>query len=211
MSTGSSSANVRFLVWLPMLFLFAGCDSRGGDSDVERSYTKSIVREADNAFEAALISQAEAAYPPRDSVLAAVDPQWHEAIPETGYWYHSSFDGVRIPFTLTGDAVDYYGEIIDVLEASEEPQFLTRAELEYHASVSFRETYTFDHPDPFPADTLPPLSFERAYVVEMTLRWYQFCGPLCAMWIDHERIVVFDETGTLLRVFLDGPKPVAVS
>ncbi|MEM9998231.1 MAG: hypothetical protein AAF809_11070 [Bacteroidota bacterium] len=198
-----------FPLLLALVVALAGCDSTSDEPDVERSYSKSIVREAASGFEATLLAQAEATYPSRDSVVAAAqDPSF---VPETEYWYYSRFDGVNIPYAITGDAVTYYADLIDALEAGEELQSLTIAELDYQARVSFREAYTFEGPDPLTLEPLPPESFERVYVVEMSLAWSQYCGPLCAMWIDHERVVVFDEAGTLLRVYLDGARPVAVS
>lgn len=197
--------------------LASGCDSAGVEPEldvqpeIERSSSKSIVREADNAFEASLIALAEAAYPPRESVVAAAGPWLQDRIPQTGYWYYSSFDGVYIPYALTGDAVDYYSGLIDALEAGERLQFLTKAELTYRAVVTFEEAYTFEGEDPMTHEPLPAESFQRVYVVNLSLEWYQHCGSLCAMWIDHERIAVFDEGGELLRVFLDGPRSVAVS
>ncbi len=194
---------------LLLVIALAGCDSGVTEAEVERSYSESIVREAANDFEASLIAQAEAVYPPRDSVIAAA---WDPAqVPETEYWYYAGFDGVRIPYAITGDAVAYYADLIDALEAGERLQFLTEASLDYRVAVSFRTAYTFEGVDPETLEPLPSESFERVYVVEMSLAWYQYCGDLCAMWIDHERVVVFDEAGTLLRVFLDGPRPVAVS
>lgn len=212
---------MKFLLLAIALFLFigiaSGCDSTDvepevvAEPEIERSYSKSIVREADNEFESLLIRQAEATYPPRDSVLAAVPPQQHGGIPEEGYWYYSSFDGVYILYTITGDAVDYYSGLIDEIEAGARLQFLMQAELKYHAAVKFEEAYTIDLEDPRTKEPLPTHSYQRVYVVSMSLKWFQYCGPLCAMWIDHERIVIFNEGGELLAVFLDGPHPVAVS
>ena len=188
-----------------------GCDSGDVTPEIERSYTKSIVREADSDFEADLITAAETTYPPRDSVLAVLRPEQREGIPETGYWYYSSFDGVLIPFAITADAVAYYSNLIDELESGKKLQFLMKATFEYRASVTFEETYTFEDENPMSTDIHASATFEKVYVVRMALNWYQYCGPICAMWIDHERVVVFDESGAVIQVFLDGPHPVAVS
>ena len=208
---------------LPCLYMavllsatLAGCASGSGiiEPEVKRSYTKTVVREAASEFEASLIAQAEAVYPPRDTVVARA---WDPAqVAETEYWYHHSFDGVRIPYALTGDAVAYYADLIDTLqadtsEAGERLRSFTHASLDYKATASFRDVYTFEGEDPLTREPLPSESFERVYVVHMSLEWSQHCGNLCAMWISHERVVVFDEAGTLLRVFLDGPRPSTVS
>jgi hypothetical protein len=194
---------------LLLVLALAGCDTDSTEPEVERSYSKSVVREAANDFEDSLIAQAEAVYPARDSVVAAA---WDPAqVPEVGYWFYGAFDGVLIPYAITGDAVTYYSDLIDALEAGEELQFLTEASLDYRATASFREAYTFEGADPETGEPLPSESFERVYVVEMSLGWSQYCGELCAMGINHDRVVVFDEAGELLRVSLDGPRPVTAA
>lgn len=199
---------MRKLLLLLLMPLVVGCDATP-DSGSERSYTQSIVREAGNDFEATLITRAEALYPPRDSVLAAA---WDPAqVPETGYWFYGLFDGTLIPYAVTGDAVTYYRELVEALDRSTSPPFLLSADLTYRAAVSFHETYTFEELDPATQEPFSLEVFAQVYVVEMELDWSQYCGPVCGMWIEHSRVVVFDASGELLAVFGDGPRPTAVS
>ena len=180
------------------------------DEEIYRSYTKIISRVSSKSFEDSLIFEAEKIYPDRDSVLAAVDPNEHFSIPETAYWFYSTFDGVYLPYAITNDAITYYDNIIDSLNAGVYQCFIT-AEFEYTAKISFKEEYTFDEDDPLTLEPFPIVSFARVYVLHMSLKWSHYCGPLCGLWINHKRIVIFDEYGNLLNVFLDGKRPVAVS
>ena len=201
-----------------LLAVLAGCDLIGTDSndsehapEIYREYTKSVVRESDSELEEKLIERAEAAYPPRDSVLKVVPSQRRDFIPKDGYWFYSSFDGVLIPYAITREAVDYYSDLIDALKSGDELQFITKADLRYFAKVDFHEEYVFDEKDPRTGRPLPEEVFNRVYVVQMTLEWSQYCGLECAMWIDQSRLVLFDQSGELLRIFRDGRHPVAVS
>jgi hypothetical protein len=78
------------------------------------------------------------------------------------------------------------------------------------AEVNFHNSYTSPSENSVGTSVEPEI-FSSAYVVELTIKWEQYCGPLCAMWINKKRIVVFNQAGQLLRVFLDGPVSVAVS
>lgn len=203
----------KAIVWLiPSICLAVGCDTNSAEP-LERSYEKAIVREADNEFEAILIERAESVYPPRDSVLANLPEAYHSSIPEKDYWYYSSVNGVRVPYAITAEAVAYYENLIDALEADEEPREMTRAGFEYHASVTFYKRYSFEHESSTSEEPWWSEPFERVHVVSLSLRWWGECapgGPECGIGIRHKRLVVFDEGGGLLRVFLDGESAVAV-
>jgi len=189
-----------------------GCsNSPTGTSDNE-FYTKSIERIAENQFEQELIEKAEAKYPPRDSVLAAVFPWQQESIPETKYWWYSRYDGVYLPYALTIDAVQFYENFIDSLAAKEEDDFYKTANLEYNAQVNFHDSFEIfeqGFTNPTPKQLLG--SFENVYVVEMYLSFKFECFVHCRLNMRPNRIVVFDSKGELLEVFYDGVKAVAVS
>ena len=199
---------ILLLLLTVSLILFTHCSVENED-EPERIYTKSIERIFSGVFEEGLIEQTENYYPAREEVLEVATPYAGE-IPETGYWFYESFDGVLIPFALTGDAVDYFSELIDEFNQNKESNFFISAELEYKAVVSFENVYASPDIDSngIPVETE---YYESVYVVHCTLAWFQYCGSLCAMWIDKERIAVFDEEGTLLKVYLDGPISVPVS
>ena len=216
-SQASALLATRSCLLLLMLVLLAACDTAAPVEEdpppivpiTERSYAKSITRSFNSPFEESLIAAAEAVYPPRDSVVAAV-PAWTDyEIPPTQYWWWWHFDGVLLPYAITGDAVAYYSGLIDFLEADSAGQFLITADLVYEAQVSFESSYTVEGTEDYPLEK--PAVFKRVYVVSMYLEWGQYCGILCAMDVTAKRLVVFDEHGTLINVFFDRRHVVIVS
>ncbi|QIA06300.1 hypothetical protein [Draconibacterium halophilum] len=194
-----------------LLLAFTSCtDSSDDELEMpERSYTKLIERNSDNTFEAELITKGESYYPPRQDVIDATEWSGME-VPETAYWYYNHFDGVLIPYCITTDAIDYYSDLIDQYNANKDDVFFLTAEFTYTANVSFHDVYT--SPDTnSEGHNVEPQNFESVYVVTLDLYWMDYCGPLCAMWIEKQRIVVFDESGDLLEVFMDGTISVPVS
>lgn len=190
-----------------LLAVLGGCNTPTEteyEEEIERSYTKTIERTYANAFERALIDSSEAAYMSRDSMLTLLPSSYHDNIPETGYWFFNRTDGVLLPFALTVDAVDYYSNLIDSIEVGVTHQHIYLAEFEYLASVSFEESYLFE--SEFESELLPPEQFEQVYVVVLRMQWNHYCIPLenCGLYISSTRIVVFNESGSLKKIFLDG-------
>lgn len=209
-------------LWMAALacaILWVGCDavvetenSAGARDDQEpRSYSKHVERIASNEIEAALIDSAEAVYPPRDSVVAAVPDIYRITIPAENHWYWWHFDGVLIPYAITAEAVEYYSRLIDDLKIGIGMTFLRQADLRYVAEVRFHERYTFAGTENGYGDQSLYDDYENVYVVAMSLEWNQRCGMECGMNIRHKRLVVFDAEGNLIRVHLDGRSPVTVS
>lgn len=203
---------MRYWKTLPVFFLVTGfllgCTKKNEQS-AEKSFTQTIERISANSFEASLIEKAEKYYPPRDEVIYAAQ-QWNTQIPDSGYWYYGEFDGVRIPFCITGDAVDYYSNLIDEFNKKPYDTFSLSAEFTYKVEVEFKENYS-SPPTNSTGEVVIPDEFTSVYVVSMELKWNDYCGPLCAMWINKQRFVVFDKDGNLLRVYHDGETPVPVS
>jgi hypothetical protein len=120
------------------------------------------------------------------------------------------FDAVYIPFAITNDAVNYYSSLIDNFNSNKKDVFFIMADFNYSAKISFKEKYSspsFNSHN----EMVVSEDFSSVYVVELTLNWEQYCGSLCAMWIDKKRIVVFNQFGELIKVFLDGEISVPVS
>lgn len=206
----------RITTTLFLLFtatVFFSCSDNPADSSKNEFYTKSIERIAENEFEQELIEKAEAEYPPRDSVLAAVFPWQHDMIPETEYWWYSRYEGVYLPYALTTDAIEYYERFIDSLAAKEEQDdYYKTAEFEYEAEVSFHDSfkiYEQGYTNPTPEQLLG--SFEEVYVVEMTLGFRFECFVHCLLGAGKSRVVVFDRDGNLLKIFYDGASPQIVA
>jgi hypothetical protein len=178
------------------------------DEKVEGDYSKTIERIYSDTFEANLIDKAEKYYPPREDVLEMV---WEGVeIPETDYWHYDQFDGVALPILITREAISYYSAFIDSLNANSGENFFLSANFEYKAEVAYYDTYTppDQNAEGNPVETE---DFNSVYVVHLQLKWSDYCGSLCALWINKERFVVFDKSGNLIKVFLDGVAPVLVS
>lgn len=212
------------------LLVFSACDSvvdaheEDPEEDIERTYTKTIERTYANEFERALIDSAEAAYPPRDSVIAILDIvySWRDngsIIPQTEYWHMSGLDGVLQPYMITIDAIEYYDELIDSLNEGAMPG-IKRAVFGYRSEISFHEEFTFEWPEWLVMvieeitgrELNPSEYFEQVHVVEMSLLWVHVCVEHCMAEFDMKRVVILDKTGKVLRIFKDGPWwPTAVS
>jgi len=167
-----------------------------------------IVRDVAGPEQAALLRAAEALDPPREDVLALIAsrPRFvvRDAPPDGPLWWVSAFDGVRIAYAVTDDALAYYAA---TARAFADGDFsatagieMTMGGLQYEASVGHEERFERDG-----------RSFENVDVVRMTLRWFQYCGGECAMGFEKERVVVFDASGVMLAVFGDGMVDVLVS
>ena len=210
--------NLHKLLILVFLSLIISCDTKKDvpvnveeEPTPKRKFTKTIERIFANDFEKNLIFNAESIHPICDSVIACAPSHLHEYIRENNCWFFEAFDGVLIPYAITSDGIEYYDSLIDTMTAGNKFKFIINATFEYHAEIEFKETYTFEGNSLFNNEPLPTVSYERVYVVSMTLKWDQYCGPLCALWISHQRVVVFDEFGNPLNVFYDGPIPIVVS
>ena len=206
---------MKHLIILFSILLLAGCNSEVNNLEEElqppkREFTKNIERVFSNEFEQNLISNAESFYPPRDSVLNAAESWFRDLIPDTNYWFYDSFDGIRIPYAITIDAINYYSDFIDTLNAGLK-SIIYKAVFKYKAEITYYTSYTFEGVDPLTEIPLPIISFEDVYVVEMNLSWDHYCGMECGLYIKHKRIVVLNSQGELLQNFYDGKIPVAVS
>jgi hypothetical protein len=166
-----------------------------------------IRREYEGDGQAELIRRAESEQPPRKAVLALIGDkasQKRVGVGEEPLWWFQTFDGIRIPYAITQEALLYY---VQVMEAFREGDFvpskgvaMKKAILEYSASVSHHDA--FEHSGRI---------LEKVDVVHMSLSWSQYCGGECAMAFHKERIVVFGKGGQVQAVFLDGETPYIVS
>jgi hypothetical protein len=75
------------------------------------------------------------------------------------------------------------------------------SEFSYHAHVSAL----------FPTYSRDGRVFHDVYVVEMGLRWSDYCGSLCACGFHLDRTVVLSRDGSVLCVFGDQKPMVVVS
>ena len=109
------------------------------------------------------------------------------------------FDGVRIPYAITGDALRYYRDVTLAFRAGDFSRFnnlaMQESSLDYLAQIERHELYKAEGRE-----------FPNATVVTMKLDWSQNCGTECALHLQKQRVVVFDDSGTVIAVFHDGPE-----
>lgn len=177
---------------------------------LQNKYTKQIERIYSNDFEKYLITIAESIYPPRDSVLSVTPPELLPFIPDSNYWFYQIVDGVVIPYSITNEAIIYYSELIDSLN-SRQNSFIYKAVFSYSAKATFYNSFIFQGIDPITGLPLQSETFNDVYVINMDLSWNHYCGSECGLYIDHKRIVLFDNQGNLIKIFYDGEIPIMVS
>ena len=158
-------------------------------------HTVTVTRKAADDAERRLIAAAEAAQPPRADVQKAAG---ETKLPEQGpvWWYREAL-GLRIPYALTTEAVDYFTALV----RSYAKESFTRytqpsSRVEYTASVAAHQS--FQHEE---------ASFTNVRVVTLSLAFDQnFCATGTeGLAFRKERTVVFDAAGKILAIFGDGP------
>ncbi len=177
-------------------------------SEAGESFGIEIERTYKGVDEAHLIAVAEGIQPDRNEVLTAIGPPGMQAEagvePDAALWWFATFDGIRIPWAITADALDYYVMVIEAFEkgdfSSSKGITMLKAFLRYEASVESLEEYQ-----------LGGVKHENVQVVHMELSWSQYCGPECAMGFFKKRTVVFDDQGNVVAVLDDGLTQYVVS
>ena len=178
-----------------------------GQDTLPRAFVATINRNFGDAEEERLIRIAEETYPPAEAILSiAESPPGREALSkEKRLWWYGEFDGVRLPYAVTMDAVRYYLGLTQSLGRGYSTQThgirMRRSEFSYHANISPRHA-TFSRDGRV---------FKDVYVVEMGLSWSNYCGSECACGFHLDRTVVLRRDGTVLCVFGDQKPMVVVS
>ena len=171
-------------------------------------YRVEVQRTFSDSLQATLLRIAESVYPSRDSVLASVPETERELADSIASapraWWNSTFDGVKIPYAITVDAVHYY---LDLSDAFRRGDFRESHGLRMD-ETSFTYTAKIEPAEHFEAEGR---EYTSVYIARLELSWSQHCGLLCALAVDAERTVVLDSAGTVLAVFGDGEVSVVVS
>ena len=154
-----------------------------------------LTRTPADAASQRLIKAAEAAVPSRDELKKAAGDF---KLPEDGspWWYKEEL-GVRIPFAVTGEAVKYFADLVGRYGKETFTRYVEpNSRLTYSAKVASHETFTRD-----------TATFSNVRVVTLTLDFSQnFCATGTeGMSFRKERVVVFDASGAILKIFGDGP------
>jgi Carboxypeptidase regulatory-like domain len=181
---------------------------QGIDQDtIGRAFTAEVRRNFQNAEEEHLLRIAEETYPPAEAVLAIAEerPGRDAPLKQERLWWYGSFDGVRLPYAITLDAVRYYTELVQTMGKGESGRTggirMKRAKFSYIANISPRRSTV----------SRDGRVFEDVYVVEMRLSWSNYCGSLCACSFSLDRTVLLRRDGTVLCVFGDRKPMVVVS
>ena len=173
-------------------------------------FTISIIRTAADAFERQLLHHAEGLFPPRRLIEDAAAEQTElghiRALTEAANvpgdrWWWREWDGVWLPFALTGAAVTHYVERVRELSAQPNPFAEYHRGVEHSASVEYT------------ARVMPPMTgvTPALFEVQMEVRFSFYCGSLCSLSFTHVRRVTFDPHGSVLRVEGDHPPSYLVS
>lgn len=127
----------------------------------------------------------------------------------------SSFDGTKIPKAITPEVIRYYLDLTDDFRRGDFSKTngieMTQSTLEYTATVGKRTARTVALGNQFRAKPETVSTDTDVYVVEMTLKWDQYCGSVCAMTFSLTRTVVIHSSGRIIRILEDGCPPVEVS
>lgn len=193
---------------LPILFalptqaaMLAGSKPREWPADPHQ-HVVTIQREAADDTERKLIAAAEKSQPDPAALLEAMNKDGGDAKPQASQWWNKETLGIRIPFAITADAVQYYSDLVN----SNGQQKLVRyaqpsSAFTYHAKVSKHAAYE-----------LTGQSLQNVSVVTMTLSFQQsFVATVAEGFrFEKKREVVFDKDGKILHIQGDGDVMVPV-
>ena len=158
-----------------------------------------IKRETTDAKQSAMITAAEAAPVSTDALQkAALVEAGQPAIPQDDkvWWYQEKL-GVRIPYSVTGDAITYYTEVVaNNAKTAFKSYAQPSSSLDYRASVKFHKEVTLDGK-----------TFKDVNVVTLKLNFNaNFTASATAdLRFEKTRVVVLDAANKVLHISGDGP------
>lgn len=179
-----------------------------GQDTATKAFVATVHREFRDPAEERLLRIAEETYPPPKAIASIANDRIYRKslLREKWLWWYGDFDGVRLPYAVTTDAVRYYLGLTQALGRGESSKAhvirMKRSRFSYSARVSAGPTKTFSREGQV---------FENVYIVEMRLEWSNYCGSLCACDFHLERTVVLRADGTVVCVFGDRKPMVVVS
>ncbi len=97
-------------------------------------------------------------------------PEIGSKIPERNYLYYDSFDGVNIPYAITGVAINYYSGLIEDFNSHKKDNFFISANFEYKVEIVFYENLTSPTTNS-KGETVQTEEFNSVFVVKMPLKW----------------------------------------
>jgi hypothetical protein len=181
--------------------MLAGSKPKEWPASAEHHKT-AIQRHAADDHEKKLIAAAEKSQPDPAALLEAIGKGNGTAKPVAGQWWNKEALGIRIPFAITGDAVQYYSDLVTKYGEQKLVRFAQPSSaFTYHAKVSKPAAYEIDGK-----------SLQNVTVVTMTLTFRQNFVATVAEGFSFEktREVVFDKDGKILHVQGDGDVEVPI-
>jgi hypothetical protein len=170
-------------------------------------FTISVRRIARDSVERELLNRAESLMPSTDSIersAALLTGSGHiaafkeaKAMPGERWWWRD-WDGVLLPYALTGPGVVHYVEKVRDLAAGPNPFERWNVGIAHSATVDY--TAAVESQDG-----------AGGHRVRMHVRFGYYCGPLCALYFEHSRVVDFDRAGQPIRVEGDAAPSYTVS
>jgi hypothetical protein len=195
----------------PVLYSFTNRDieivyAGIGSDTAARAFVATVRREFRNPAEERLLRIAEETYPPAKAVASVADDRLDrkDLARQKRVWWYDDFDGVRLPYAVTGDAVRYYLELTQAFgkgDWSKTHIRMKRSDFSYSATISAGPT-TYSKNG---------LDFTGVYIVELKLGWSNYCGTTCACFFDLDRTVVLRPDGSVVCVIGDRKPMVVVS
>jgi hypothetical protein len=167
------------------------------DLKTEGPFSVTIKREAWSSLHKDFLILAERIFPKQEIVAASAGEMEYgiseEEIAQAGepLWWNRTYQGIRIPYTLTSSAVYYYRTLLGTLSKMDHYE---EAHLAYTAVVDQKSEYEV-HGEAMANVTL----------VIMQLSWQAKCGKGCSHAFDVERIVVFDTRQQVVAVLETPP------
>jgi hypothetical protein len=174
-------------------------------------FTITIVRTARDSVERRLIEQAESLFPSPQTIETATTgvnyggntKAFSAAKQFAGSrWWWREWDGVLLPYALTGAAVSHYVDRVQQFSIAGGPFPQLSRGTANTASV----TYTAQIRALRAASSAP-----GGHEVHLRVEFSFYCGPLCALFFTHERVVEFDANGKVIAIRGDRPPVFEVS
>ncbi len=122
-------------------------------------------------------------------------------------WWFEKYKGYLIPFSLTGDTVNYYIAKYKVFKTKLKKatvhekwkaSIMNRVEFKYTASVVEEGPTTLTSSEQKDTESI------RKVRVTLKMRWYEYCGQPCGWGFEKNREVVFDGKKKIVSIRGDG-------
>ena len=192
-------ASLTLALGISQAAMVPGAEPKEWPANPARHQVK-IERIAKTAAEKQLIATAESAVPAKEGIarLFAEDPATKDKpLPaDKNLWWFAETIGIKLPYAITGAAVDYYKGLVEGWGKAKFTRFIEpNSMLSYTATVKFEETFK-------QGDKV----FEKVNVVTMNLEFgadFTAEGTM-ALHFTKTRQVVLSASGKVLAVFGDG-------